>query len=33
MTLVETIAQMGERDIRENGGGVNSSVIYLIYLL
>jgi hypothetical protein len=31
MRPVETIPGMGEEGIKERGGGVNSSVIYLIY--
>jgi hypothetical protein len=28
---VETIPGIGEKEIKENGGGVNSSMIYSIY--
>jgi hypothetical protein len=31
MRPVETTPGMGEGEIKENGGGVNSSMIYLIY--
>jgi hypothetical protein len=31
MRPVETILGIGEGGIKENGGGVNSSLIYLIY--
>jgi hypothetical protein len=31
MILVESISQMGEGRIKENGGGMNSSTIYLIH--
>jgi hypothetical protein len=29
--LIETISQMGEGEIKDSGGGVNSSMIYLTY--
>jgi hypothetical protein len=31
MILVEIISEMGGREIKENGGGVNSCMIYLTY--
>jgi hypothetical protein len=30
---VETIPRMGGGEIKENGGGMNSSMIYLIYII
>jgi hypothetical protein len=32
MKPVETIPGMGEKDVEENNGGVNSTMTYLIYI-